>query len=271
MTKISCWIAVFLAGTILPRPSLGLDVLHTFNSTIPAAGYAPVAGLIQASDGDFYGTTRNGGTNGECGTVFKISPDGMFRSLASFNVTNGLYPSEKLLEGSDGNFYGTTEIGGTNNLGTVFKMTPTGTITTLVTFDGANGDTPSSQLIRGFDGNYYGTTFYGAPDESTGFGTIFKMTAAGNLTTLAYFANTNGSYPTSLVQAHDGNFYGTTFYGGLLIPALAPDGYGTVFKMTPKGDVTTLVMFDGLNGLAPDYGLVEWNDDNFYGMARFGS
>jgi uncharacterized repeat protein (TIGR03803 family) len=154
--------------------------------------------------------------------------------------------------GTDGNFYGTTEVGGTNSDGTVFKISPAGTLTTLASFNGTNGANPAAALVEGSDGNFYGTT---STNE-----TVFQTTPTGLLTTL--FTATNEVNPSSLVQGTDGNFYGTTVSGG--------SGAGTVFKLTPAGVMTTLVSFNGTNGQSPQAALVLGRDGNFYGTTESG-
>jgi uncharacterized repeat protein (TIGR03803 family) len=131
-----------------------------------------------------------------------------------------------MVQGSDGNFYGTTSNGGNANGGTVFKVTPTGILTTLVSFSGSNGALPFARLVQGDDGNFYGTM------GNSNKGAIFQVTPAGVLTTLATFDGANGFDPSSgLVQGSDGNFYGTTYIGGssnqgvvfqLIVPPTAP-------------------------------------------------
>jgi len=172
------------------------------------------------------------------------------------------YPAAALVQGNDGNFYGTTEYGGTNNDGTVFQVTPAGTFTTLVSFNGANGSHPSAALVQGSDGNFYGTTASGGTNGNNG--TVYQMTPAGTLSTLVYFNGTNGSYPAAgLVQGSDGNFYGTTVSGGA-------SGNGTVFQMTSAGVLRTLVSFGKTNGAAPLAALVQGSDGNFYGTTSLG-
>jgi uncharacterized repeat protein (TIGR03803 family) len=176
-------------------------------------------------------------------------------------ATGGVAPVAGLVLASDGNFYGTTQVGGSSNNGTVFKMTPAGVLTTLVAFSGANGANPYAALIQGSDGNFYGTTYFGGSSNN---GTVFKMTPAGVLTTLVSFSGANGQNPVpALVQGSDGNFYGTTEYGG-------GSNDGTVFKMTPTGILTTLVTFNGLNGATVYAGLVQGSDGNFYGATSDG-
>ena len=240
--------------TITSSPAACLNVIYNFTGLV-----VPSAALVQGSDGNFYGTTGQGGSAND-GTIFKVTPTGIFTTLVSFNGANGAFPfSSALVEGSDGNFYGTTQGGGSSQDGTVFKMTPAGVLSTLISFNGANGDEPMASLVQGSDGNFYGTTFLGG---SGGEGTVFMMTPAGALTTLVSFNGSNGAYPsTALVQGSDGNFYGTTESGGI-----GGSGHeGTVFKVTPTGVLTTLVSFNGTNGAFPQTALVQGSDGNFYG------
>src|SRR5205085_8166850 len=120
-------------------------------------GEYPNAGLVQGSDGNFYGTTSGGGENLFYGSTFKMTPSGILTTLVSFYNYNGEYPDGSLIQGGDGNFYGTTYNGGEHYAGTVFKMTPSGTLTTLVSFDTNNGANPWGALAKGGDGNFYGT------------------------------------------------------------------------------------------------------------------
>ncbi len=304
--------------------SWGEVVLHSFADT---DGADPEAGLIQGIDGNFYGTTAGGvggdlGSANSHGTVFKITPSGTLTNLYSFcsqaNCTDGADPEARLLQGIDGNFYGTTQCGGAaahglvnpggmvdlripcstnpggmNPGGTVFKLTPSGRLTTLYSFcrvvDRVNnlctdGAQPHAGLIQGIDGNFYGTTSAGGAHPNgvkngfgipTGPGTVFKLTPSGRLTTLYSFfsqANcTDGDTPNSLIQASDGNFYGTTGSGGV-------KKQGTVFKLTPAGRLTTLYSFcsvvgggnrDCLDGTGPN-GLIQGRDGNFYGTTESG-
>jgi uncharacterized repeat protein (TIGR03803 family) len=209
----------------------------------------PRAGLVQGNDGNLYGTTDIGGTNGGYGTVFQITTNGTFTTFASFNNTNGAYPFATLIQANDGNFYGTTPSGGTNNpgYGTIFKLTTNGTITALVSFK-----------------NTHGTTRNGGTNGDNG--TVFKLTTNGVLTTLISFNGTNGANPLAgLVQGSDDNFYGTTISGGTNSP-----GYGTIFKLTTNGIITTLVSFNSTNGATPTAGLMQSNDGNFYGTTSSG-
>jgi uncharacterized repeat protein (TIGR03803 family) len=245
-------------------PTGTLTTLVSFSST---NGIWPFAGLIQGTDGNFYGMTFAGGT-ADYGTVFKITSSGTLTTLVSFTGSNGGFSFANLLQGSDGNFYGTTFAGGSTFVsatnpgdGTVFKMTPAGTLTTLVSFTGGNGELPAASLVQGNDGNFYGTT---ADDTVNDDGTVFKMTPAGVLTTLVYLSTATGQFPNGLVQGSDGNFYGTTQGTG------SGGSFGTVFKITPAGVLTTLASFDGPNGNEPLAGLVQGSDGNFYGTTGEG-
>jgi len=154
-------------------------------------GYAPSASLLRCRDGNFYGTTAWGGDYGN-GTVFRMTPSGAVTTLISFTGNaggnKGSNPYGKLLLGSDGNFYGTTEYGGAGGYGTVFKMTPNGILTTLVEFTGNGtsnkGSYPYGALVQVSDGSFYGTASRGG---ASNYGTVFKMTSTGVLTTLVEF------------------------------------------------------------------------------------
>jgi len=178
--------------------------------------------LVQATSGDFYGTTASGGLNGMSGAVFKITPSGTLTTPHSFAgyPTDGSRPCAGLVHATDGNLYGTTSKGGANAGGTVFQMTPSGRLATLYSFCAQSGcmdgDSPVAGLIQATDGNLYGTTQDGG---ANGSGTMFQMTPSGTLTTLYSFCSqsgcTDGAYPKAgLVQDTNGTFYGTTVGGG---------------------------------------------------------
>jgi len=253
-------------GTVFQMtPAGSLMTLVSFNGT---NGSYP-GGLVQGSNGNFYGTTILGGAN-NLGTVFQVTPAGTLTTLVSFNGTvNGSGPFGALVQGTNGDFYGTTSAGGANGGGTIFRMTPAGALTRLVTFSGANGWEPAAGLVQAADGYFYGTTVFGgnlSVNAGWGFGTVFKMSSAGAgaLTTLVAFSGYNGSYCfAGLLQGSDGNFYGTTGGGGA-------GGGGTVFKMTPAGVLTTLVSFSGADGHSPYAPLVQGSDGNFYGTTAYG-
>jgi uncharacterized repeat protein (TIGR03803 family) len=255
-----------------------LATLYTFCSQPNCAdGDVAYATLVQAPGGDFYGTTYEGGAKtlmcqSGCGTVFKITPLGALTSIYTFHGKDGQGPIAGLVQGSDGNFYGTTSGGGTHGFGTVFKITPEGALTLLHSFGGADGAAPDARLLQASDGSFYGTTVSGG--GANGDGAIFKITAAGKFTLLRTFNYANGAaLYDSLVQASDGNFYGTTYTGGTA-PNPCPGACGTIFRLTPSGRLTTLYNFCSQSGCAdggaPFAGLLLATDGNFYGTTAFG-
>jgi uncharacterized repeat protein (TIGR03803 family) len=249
--------------------------LYTFCSLPNCAdGAGPSSGVLQASDGNFYGTTAGGGALGD-GTVFELTPGGTLTTLNSFAGTNGTIP-DALVQGTDGNFYGTTLYGGAGNFarldgnGTVFTITPGGTLTTLYNFcaqpNCTDGGGPTT-LIQAADGNFYGTTLYGG---ATGNGAVFKITSGGTLTTIYSFCSekecTDGSEPTGLMQAADGNFYGTTLHGSSVV--------GTIFEII-AGQLTRIHKFAGSEGsypggASPNAGVMQATDGSFYGTTTYG-
>jgi uncharacterized repeat protein (TIGR03803 family) len=263
-------------GTVFKMtPSGALTTLYGFSPPVGTAteGANPVAGLIQATNGDFYGITEDGGANCfNCGTVFKITPSGALTILYAF--PSPYFPVAGLVQATNGYLYGTTS-GGPS---IVFKITPAGTLTTVYNFCSVNspaectdGADASAGLVQATDGNLYGTTAVGGAHgigSELGPGTVFKITPSGTLTTLYSFDGSDGYYPVAgLVQATDGNFYGTTEYGGAY-------GGGTVFKITPSGTLTTLYSFCAQSGCTdgeyPVAGLVQATDGNFYGTTEYG-
>jgi len=264
-----------------------------------ADGNSPQASVVQGTDGNLYGATKNGGVGdcpGNCGTIFKMMPGGQLTTLYEFckkggACTDGDYPVAALLLGKDGNFYGTTSDGGTIPKGdsgvpsgTVFRITPEGAFHQLYTFckiwPCPDGSVPMAAVIQGSDGNFYGTTNGGGANGN--YGTIFKITPAGALTTLYSFCPDqsecpDGELPTAgLVQGTDGNFYGTTQRGGICLddpcdPFL--DG-GVIFKITPTGEYAVLYSFcknaNCADGANPSTTLILGTDGNLYGTTRNG-
>jgi uncharacterized repeat protein (TIGR03803 family) len=186
----------------------------------------------------------------------------------------GAAPNASVTMGADGNYYGTTYAGGSNYCGTVFKMTPDGRLTTLVSFNSSNGANPYAALTLGNNGCFYGTTMNGGlinSQNASGMGTVFKITTNGELTTLVYFNETNGTQPwAGLVLGNDGWFYGTTAYGGMTNASLQR-GHGTVFRVNTNGELATLAMFKSTNGYLPTAGLTMGSDGNFYGTTWGGT
>src|SRR6266850_3086009 len=222
-------------------------------------GFNPTE-IIQGSDGNLYGMTEDGGTRGK-GVVYKITSSGVFANLHSFMhaTTDGEYPLGAMVQGTDGDYYGTAQGGGTNYYGIVFKITANGAYTNLYSFTGGNDGAGPNRLLLGNDGNFYGTTYYGGTND---FGTVFKFTTNGVCTGLYSFSNgSDGRGPTELVQGIDGNFYGTTLYGGTT---------GLVFRVTADGAFTTLHTFTGGNDGGWPNGLVRGPDANLYGTTWSG-
>jgi uncharacterized repeat protein (TIGR03803 family) len=201
-------LCVFCVATAIASPAQNFTTLYSFCSQSHCPdGAEPDAPLVQATDGNFYGTTRLGGPP-SFGTVFKITPSGALTTLHSFDIPDGSGPYAPVVQATDGNFYGTTYSGGDNEGGTVFKITAGGTLTTLYSFCShlpgcADGIRPVAGLVQGADGNLYGTTNGGG---AYGYGTVFKINLSGALTTLHSFNNSEFPY-AGLVQAADGSFY----------------------------------------------------------------
>jgi uncharacterized repeat protein (TIGR03803 family) len=298
MGNFSCWkkgcaLLLLCAVMAIASPAQIFTTLQSFGGT---NGALPTTSLIQGVNGNFYGTTQSGGTftssecSEGCGTVFEIAQSGMLKSLHSFDLVDGADPDSGLVQGADGNFYGTSYAGGTAaecsgplGCGTVFKITPGGKVTTLYSFcsryDCPDGLAPIAELVQSTDGNFYGTTVAGG---ANGQGTIFKITPAGELTTLYSFCAqgfpcTDGAQPAAvLVQGTNRNYYGTTTAGGTgAFSGCAPYNCGgTVFEITPSGKLTTLYSFcsqmNCTDGEEPTTGLVQGSDSNYYGTTYFG-
>jgi uncharacterized repeat protein (TIGR03803 family) len=260
------WAAVLVLPVFGAQAAVVFASLHSFTGTNDGA--YPNAGLVQATDGNLYGTTEARGRNG-AGTIFKISTVGVLTTLYAFGtVTNasgqsldGTFPEAGLVQGSDGNFYGTTYGGGTNGFGTVFKIGTNGALRTLSTFGTVtnsigqplDGVYPYGPLVQSSDGNFYGTTC-GSPDIiGLGYGTVFNISTNGVRTTLHSFTGgSDGWYPfAGLVKGSDGYLYGTT--------------KSTIFKVGPNGALTTLHVFT--YGGDVYAGLVQGRDGNLYGVA----
>jgi uncharacterized repeat protein (TIGR03803 family) len=273
MNKLNSWtkactLLLMLAATAIALPAQTFTTLHSFNGT---DGNNSQAALVQATNGYLYGSTVYAGANG-AGTIFKMTPSGTVTLLHSFDGTDGAGPWNALVQGTDGNLYGTTNYGGDVTLcgdcGTVFKVTLAGAVTSLHSFRGSDGANPQGGLVQGTNGDFYGTTLERGADSE---GTVFDINTSGKLTTLHNFTDgMDGASPyPAMIQASDGNFYGTTYTGGANFE-------GTIFKMTPSGTLTTLYAFCSDQDICPDGaepvgGLVQGNDGNLYGVTAHGA
>jgi uncharacterized repeat protein (TIGR03803 family) len=286
------------------------------NFSYCADGSGPETNLIQASDGNLYGVTPTGGAaifSGDVlstfGTVFKISPAGTLSTLYVFcnpAVPNscaaggeGVDDSASLVEGSDGNFYGSAFAGGSAGYGAIFKLTPSGSIAGLYSFcaqpgneDGENcpdGATPYTGLIEDAAGDFYGAAK--VPDASSFNDEVFKLSPSGKVTVLSGLCNPADSCttypwgdvnavalnPSAVIQGSDGNFYATSSRGGVGFSNYTSD-LGSVVKITPDGEFSLLYSFCSANeynfpcpdGVYPWGALVEGNDGNFYGTTSGG-
>jgi uncharacterized repeat protein (TIGR03803 family) len=239
-------------------------------------GQNPWSTLVQGTNGDLYGTTFYGGSNnGNYGTVFRINPAGKLTTIYNFcslvSCADGTQPEGGLLLATNGSFYGIANSGGAYGYGTVFKITAAGKLTTLHSFNQTDGAYPEAGLIQATNGNFYGTTYVGGAYSE---GTAFEITPSGTFTSLHSFCGglcTDGADPTSgLVQAADGNFYGTTYGGGPEGGCYPDSGGGAFFQLTPSGTVTPLALFCQPNGFYPNSALVQAASGNFYGTTASG-
>ncbi|MFZ0321398.1 MAG: choice-of-anchor tandem repeat GloVer-containing protein [Candidatus Sulfotelmatobacter sp.] len=256
-------------GTAFKTTTGGGDGFTTL-SDFALSNASPYSGLIQGLDGNFYGTTIEGGTN-SAGTVYQLTPGGEVTVLYNFsdidgNDGNGFWPYGQLVQAANGAFYGTTYQGGgsahtskcTNGCGTIFEITPAGEFTLVHSFVSSEGGESYAGLTIGSDGNFYGTA---SAFGEYKYGTVFQMTPSGTLTVLHSFDATDGTEPYGgLVQGADGSFYGTTYGGGT-----SGNNAGTVFKVTASGTFTDLHNFSGPDGEHPEGTLIQGTDGNFYG------
>ena len=237
----------------------------------PQVGSHPTS-LMQANDGNFYGVTSDAGLYSTGGLWQLVANGGAFTSLYIFSSTYGVNPSVTLVQGADGQLYGVAYYGGNglpdcaSSCGTVFKLTLSGNPTLLHSFclqtNCTDGAEPTAALVRGSDGNFYGTTSAGGANYA---GVIFKVTPNGTYTILHSFAaaGEGNSVVAPMIQASDGNFYGTSNGGGA-------HGLGTIFEISPSGDFTTLYNFQGSDGANPQGALVEDGSGIFYGTTYAG-
>ena len=248
---------------------------NALGGTNDTNGSQPVAPPVQGRDGNLYGMTTSGGNtakctygNGGCGVIYRITPAGKYEVIYTFDQTHGANPDGPLVLGTDGNFYGTTFVGGTVNDGVVFKVTPSGKYTVLHNFcsqsNCGEGGQPVDGLAQGSDGNFYGTTTIGGAHGGAFVGgTAFKITPAGKYTVLHSFCAltkcTDGTTPNGgLTQASDGNFYGTTVAGGT-------NNYGIIYQITAAGKFSALYSFVFTTGAIPETTLTQNTNGILYG------
>jgi len=243
-------------GTIFKITPQGAFVLvHTFSAAVDGRnddGAYPEATLTLDGGGNLYGTSVGGGTNGNYGTVFKITTDDTLVTLHTFNFNDGENPAAPLVFGRDGNFYGAAALGGSNDNGTIFEISSNGAFQTLYDFSFASnsaadiytnsdGSRPYG-LTQGADSNFYGTTQMGG---SNGNGTVFQFTTNHVLNVLHTFSpqanngqNADGASPEApLAQGLDGGFFGTTPNGGAYAT-------GIIFRVSTSGDFSTILSFN---------------------------
>jgi len=248
-------------GTVFKERTGGaVVVLHRFDGS---DGTAPQSGLTLARDGNFYGTALMGGTLNQ-GTLFRLTPAGVLTVLHGFTGgSDGGFPIAPPIEASDGNLYGTTSnFSGANS--TLYKFSASGMFSTLYTFDQTVGYNSFGPALQGSDGKLYLTMESGG---ASGCGSIVRMTLDGSLESKYSFScGDGGDAPIGpLMQASDGNFYGTTSGGG-------KDLLGTVFRITSDWTFTTLYSFKKIenDGLNPACGLTQGTDGNLYGTTSGG-
>jgi uncharacterized repeat protein (TIGR03803 family) len=244
-------------------PSGQKTVLHFFAGGANDAS-VPRSRPLLASDGNFYGTSLDGGAADE-GVVYRMTPAGevtVMHSVAG-GRDDGTWPWGELIEASDGNFYGTTYWGGQKDAGTLFRMTPDGHVTLLHHFGVTAGDgiQPDAGLVQGSDGHLYGTTSWSDYDAG-GRGALFRISLAGEYTLLHTFDDSDGSEPEAgLVRASNGNFYGSTMYGGA-------HSCGVLFRLSPEGAFKVLHHLDYTEGCNPKGALMQASDGYLYGTTR---
>lgn len=236
-------------------------ILYSF--TGGGDGGYPFAGVVEDAKGNFYGTTMYGGILGT-GVVFRLSRKANQTRLDSTNVGDGSDLFGGVILDSKGYLYGTTFAGGAANAGTAFRLDKKGNVSGQYSFTGQpDGYNPVAGLIRDAGGNLYGTTLYGGTYNA---GAVFEISRTGKETILYSFTGgADGAFPwASLIQDADGNFYGTTEYGGEY-------GAGTVFKVSPSGQETALYSFTGgADGATPIAPVIRDASGNLFGTTFTG-
>jgi len=268
-------------GTVFRLSAAGLSTVYAFGAS--GEGQQPNS-LIQASDGNLYGTTESGLGAAAFGAIFRLTPGGALTTLKAYN---GRHPAEGILpqgiiEASDHNFYGVVGQGGsTTALGSIFQLSPTGQYHTLHTFRRSDGGILDAGLIQANDDNFYGVTSAGGDPRYChsavvpGCGTVFRIASDGAFTVLHRFIQSDGASPNAeLFQAADGLLYGSTYGGGPFTTCpgspIANLGCGTIFRLSLGGSFTTLYSFDGFDGANPGSPLIQGLDGSLYGTTDRG-
>lgn len=254
-------------GTVFRSMKDGaVEFVHSFTG---ADGADPKSALVRGRDGYLYGTTCQDGPS-RAGVVYGMDDLGTIVVVGAFDYENGLCPSASVVEGDDGAFYGTTYSGGVNGGGTIFRFLTSGQIEVVHAFSPDTGVWPLAALVKGADGRFYGTTYAGG---AHGFGTIFRLELPNTVRVLHSFdGRTTGGYPAApLLLASDGSLYGTTSAGFWGTSESGPvRGFGTIFRITRRGGITTLHAFDRDDGANPVAPLIEARDGRVYGTAALG-
>lgn len=228
-----------ICGTAFRLSKKGkFKILHRFSGT--EDGAAPNGGLVQTADGNFYGTTHDGG-EWRAGGIFRMTPDGTVTREASFYGLLGAYfPRAGMVLASDGALYG-TGAGGEGGWGAVYRFEPGVGVTWGASLDRYTGASPASRLVQGADGYLYGTASSYGPNTGglTGNGTIFRFLPFGRIEVFVAFDGTSGKKPIAgLTLGADGNFYGAAYEGG-------DSNMGTLFRVTPSRQLSVMHTFRG--------------------------
>jgi uncharacterized repeat protein (TIGR03803 family) len=265
------------SGTAYKLTTAGkLTTLYTFCPKLFCSDGEYPMGLIQASNGNFYGVAEKGGKY-QYGTFFELGSAGQFKLLHTFcaqqRCVDGATPEASPMQASDGNFYGTASSGGSHGQGVVYKITPAGSYTVLYNFCSragcADGAAPEAPLVQDANGNFYGTTIIGG---SSGNGTVFEITPSNHYTVLHSFDYTDGADPQAApTLANDGNLYGVTTLGSN--GGNSKDIGGNIFQITPDGVYTSLYNFcnsSTCTGYDAAFAILQGTDGIFYGASASG-
>ena len=257
---------VNLPGTVFKiTPDGSFTLLDTFAFS-GIEGVNPNGGLTLGDDGNFYGTTQEGGANGG-GTFFRVTPSGNIVKLLDFDSAKGTRPMGQLLKLDDGSFLGTTRVGGGSNGGTIYRVTTAGEFSLLHEFQISTGAAPESGLVRAAGGRYFGVTTSGGQIAGGAAGGVFyEITLGGTYAPIFNFNPLSGSVPAAApLAASDGTFYGVTREGG-------PENLGVIYRLTTAGDYSVLHFFSDVAGdvLYPNASLIEGGDGRLYGTTQAG-